>query len=100
MKNKQKEQRTIKFLLISNAALTVVVVILFLLTSLQFKAIQGAYDSNAENSFKTMRLEAYLRNRGLVDGALINDDVKPYSIEDMEEFQKWYDERHEDDSEN
>ena len=80
--------------------MTVAAVVLFLLTSLQFKAIQGAYDSNAENSFKTMRLEAYLRNRGLVDGALINDDVKPYSIEDMEEFQKWYDERHEDDSEN
>ncbi len=79
--------------------MTVAAVVLFLLTSLQFKAIQGAYDSNAENSFKTMRLEAHLRNRGLVDGRTDEADVKPYSIEDMEEFQKWYDEQHKDDSE-
>ena len=46
-----------------------------------------------------MRLEAYLRNRGLVDGRTDEADVKPYSIEDMEEFQKWYDEQHKDDSE-
>ena len=88
-----KTNKQVRNILFLNAVLLIAVVILFLITVLHFKSIQGAYDSISENSFRITSLETHLRSRGLVDGELDNPDVKPYSTEEMEDFQKWYDEQ-------
>lgn len=56
--------------------------------------------NHTSESTKLINLENYLRNRGLVDGRTDEADVKPYSIQEMEEFQKWYNERQQENNEN
>ena len=50
-------------------------------------------ETNGDTGVKVTNLEMYLRKAGLVDGETSRDDINPYSLEQMEEFQKYYDKK-------
>lgn len=99
-----KNSKQIRTLQVISASLIITVIILSVLSYrrqfIQFDMIKGAYERIYTNDVKISNMENYFRNKGLVDGELDSRDVKPYSLQEMEDFQKWYDEQHKDDSEN
>ena len=80
-----------KPLVIISTIFTVIILILCgIIYSLQ-KQIDGAFDSIGAAAIKANSLESDLRNRGIINGELItnSENSKPYSLEQMQEFQKY-----------
>ena len=83
-----------KLLIIISTIFTVIILILCsVIYSLQ-KQIDGAFDSIGTAAIKANSLESDLRNRGIINGELIinSENSKPYSLEQMQEFQKYVNE--------
>lgn len=96
----KQQTKIIKLLIASNIILAIIVILLGYYLNLAFLTISANSHTANEYGKRVLGLDMYLRNKGLVDGELNNPDVKPYSIEELEDFQKWYNEQQQDNSEN
>jgi hypothetical protein len=83
-----------KLLIIISTIFTVIILILCSVIYSLKKQIDGAFDSIRTAAIKANSLESDLRNRGIINGELIinSENSKPYSLEQMQEFQKYVNE--------
>lgn len=83
-----------KLLIIISTIFTVIILILCSVIYSLKKQIDGAFDSIGTVAIKANSLESDLRNRGIINGELIvnSENSKPYSLEQMQEFQKYVNE--------
>lgn len=83
-----------KLLIIISTIFTVIILILCSVIYSLKKQIDGAFDSIGTAATKANSLESDLRNRGIINGELIinSENSKPYSLEQMQEFQKYINE--------
>ena len=84
-----------KLLVIISTIFTVIILILCGVIYSLKKQIDGAFDSIGAAAIKANSLESDLRNRG-INGELItnSENSKPYSLEQMQEFQKYVNENY------
>jgi hypothetical protein len=76
--------------IILNTVLITLIIILSAFTFILFKANESNMNSAFEAQKKVLELETDLRNRGIVDGELLEGgNYEPYSTEQMNEFQEW-----------
>lgn len=85
-----------KLLIIISTIFTVIILILCSVIYSLKKQIDGAFDSIGTAAMKANSLESDLRNRGIINGELIinSENSKPYSLEQMQEFQKYINENY------
>lgn len=85
-----------KLLIIISTIFTVIILILCSVIYSLKKQIDGAFDSIRTAAMKANSLESDLRNRGIINGELIinSENSKPYSLEQMQEFQKYVNENY------
>ncbi len=85
-----------KLLIIISTIFTVIILILCSVIYSLKKQIDGAFDSIGTAAMKANSLESDLRNRGIINGELIinSKNSKPYSLEQMQEFQKYVNENY------
>ena len=85
-----------KSLVIISTIFTVIILILCGVIYSLKKQIDGAFDSIGAAAIKANSLESDLRNRGIINGELItnSENSKPYSLEQMQEFQKYVNENY------
>ena len=84
---KKNNSKKPNFLLIYNIILSAILLFTIFKVFAQQKEIDGAFESM--RSLRDTKLETDLRNRGIIDGDLLLDKQKPYSLERMEEFKKY-----------
>ena len=72
-----------------NAFFICAILMLFYIIHTQQMQLEGAFESLGWQVNYSQRLEIDLRNRGIIDGELSIDKRKPYSLEQMKEFQEW-----------
>ena len=90
MKNTRK---LIKILAITNIITVIALFVLSYFLYINFRNDLVNVETNGDTGVKVTNLEMYLRKAGLVDGETSRDDINPYSLEQMEEFQKYYDKK-------
>ena len=85
-----------KLLIIISTIFTVIILILCSMIYSLKKQIDGAFNSIGTAAMKANSLESDLRNRGIINGELIinSENSKPYSLEQMQEFQKYINENY------
>jgi hypothetical protein len=73
-----------------NAFFICAILMLFYIIHTQQMQLEGAFRSLGWQVNYSQRLEIDLRNRGIINQELLDyTEYKPYSLEQMEEFQKW-----------
>lgn len=90
MKSKQKPKKETVFLAMSIISILLSVFLIFVVYK-QRKQIE--FNLELLKNHRDVYLENDLRNRGIIQGELLQGETKPYSLEQMEEFKKWAENR-------